>query len=173
MTLYTNIALSLWRRESSLRLVSPGRSGEFRPVVQVSFTGSSRCDSHGRPGGFHLVVTWLSRCKGLIIAPDATQLNSTQLNSTGSFNWQLSWVESGRASDHTESGAMITLPTRLNSTDELQRVFHQSPSSEIFRIRQLSLVESGRALWSRQNWVVTSVQNKECTSLGKFPADTI
>jgi len=42
-----------------------------------------------------------SHSKGLIIAPDATQLNSTQLN------WQLSWVESGRESDHTESGAMI------------------------------------------------------------------
>ena len=46
--------------------MSPGRSGEFHPVVQVSFTGSSRCDSRSCPGGFHPVVqvsfTGSSRC---------------------------------------------------------------------------------------------------------------
>ena len=92
----------------------------------------------------------------LIIAPDATQLNSTGSWVT-QLNWQLSWVELGRESDHTESGAMIPLPTRLNSTDELQRVFCQSPSSEIFRIRRLSWVELSRVgrYDHAKNWVVT------------------
>jgi len=45
------------------------------------------------------------------------RLNSTQLASRVELSWvELSWVESDRKSDHSASGAVITLTTRLNST---------------------------------------------------------
>jgi len=89
---------------------------------------------------FFLSVVLEVMFKALFRAPDPTQLNSTQLAV------ELSWVELSCKSVQSESGALNTLTTQLNST--------QLDSTEIAQFSEFwTFSELVELSWVELSWV--------------------
>ena len=88
--------------------------------------------------------------KALFRAPDPTQLNSTQLAV------EMSWVELSCKSVQSESGALNTLTTQLNSTQlDSYKIAQFSEFWTFSELVELSWVELSRALWTRRKLIKT------------------